>query len=540
MTLICRCIHKCLGVCRRNRRGQNSQNPVLPVTKQPTGPEIPLSVMHPKRPAGPVPPPPRDSEIVQTKRPARSSPKPTRTARRGRVSAQGGVARPGKSPKTKLSKTARLQLGKAAKAAGDSEDNISEEEYPPLPPSREGSHTGITPELSDIDINEPRDVDDLEIPDAEVDDLEIPDAEVDDTDIPEAEPGDELYFPTAPGLPEDDEEDQEDISAEGIVYFGSQSPDSRKRGRVEDTAQEGQEWSPAATAGSSPRAKRIRSSQEILDSPTQRRKVVRSPSPGFEDSFSDFEDDMYPMPTDAQLATFRRKGAQVIAWLEDPNEPNCDIAQTTTTLDDLLNNLPEERRFRVKESNFQNLGNLFAGAEPESMGLDTTPNIYRKSTVFSPVVDQEILDKFGLGSMSNGFEHIVGPGVLVATSIFRHDCVQWNVVARAVYEWDHPISTLRHIMFEMIVNSETAPYIRRVAYVRNGRDFSTSRNEPCLKIERGTREYEELLGTKLGRATAILLISCFPRGTVRIARAVAWNDGTTELRFEIEPIPANP
>ncbi|KAJ5940858.1 hypothetical protein N7516_001026 [Penicillium verrucosum] len=524
MTLICRCIHKCLGVCRRNRRGQNSQNPVLPVTKQPTGPDIPLSVMHPKQPASPVPPPPRDSEIVRTKRPARSSPTPTRTARRGRVSAQGGVARPGKSPKTKLSKTARLQLGKAAKAAGDSEDNISEEEYPPLPPSREGSHTGITPELSDIDINEPRDVDDIE----------IPDAEVDDTDIPEAEPGDELfYFPTAPGLPEDDEEDQEDISAEGMVYFGSrsrtdrpttpagqveqaeQSPNSRKRGRVEDTAQEGQELSPAATA-------------------------VRSPSPGFEDSFSDFEYDMYPMPKDAQVATFRRKGAQVIAWLEDPNEPNCDIAQTTTTLHDLMNNLPEESRFQVKESNFQNLGNLFQGAEPESMGLDTTPNSYRKSTVFSPVVDQEILDKFGLAGMTNGFEHIVGPGVLVATSIFRHDCVQWNVVARAVYEWDHPISTLRHIMFEMIVNSETAPYIRRVAYARHGRDFSTARNEPCLKIERGTREYEELLGTKLGRAAAILLISCFPRGTVRIARAVAWNDGTTELRFEIEPIPANP
>ncbi|KAJ9488012.1 hypothetical protein VN97_g5293 [Penicillium thymicola] len=545
MTLICRCIHKCLGVCRRNRRGQNSRDPILPVTKQPTGPDVPLNVVHPERPAGPVPPPPRDSEIVRTKRPARS-PKPTRMARRGRVSAQGGVARPGKSPKLKLSKAERLQLGQAAKAAGDSEDNISEEEYPPLPPSREGSHTGIAPELSDIDINEPRDVDDI--------------------DIPDAEPGDELfYYPTAPGLPEDDDSDQDGISFEGMVYFGSRSParqveqaskqsaDSRKRGHVDDTAQGSQEWSPAArgsqewspaaTVGSSPPAKRIRFSQEILDSPTRSstRPGMRSPSPIFSDSLSEFEDDLWPMPKEEELATYRRKGAQLIAWLEDANEPNCDIAQATLTLDDLLNNFPEETRFRVRESNFKNLGDLFEGGEPESMGLNTEEKRYRKSMVISPVIDQAILDSFGLANMSNSFEHVVGPGVLAATGIFRHDCIQWNEVARAVYEWDHPITTLRHIKYDTVVNSETAPYIRRVAYPRHYRNFHAARTEPCLKIERGTREYEELLGTKLGKAAAILLISSLPRGTVRIARAVTWNNrSSVDLRFEIEPIPANP
>ncbi|CAI7579104.1 unnamed protein product [Penicillium palitans] len=222
MTIICRCLNKCFGICRRNKR-----DPLLPITE----PEDRTGVV-PKPPAGPIPPPPKAPEIIRKSKPAGSS-KPTRTTRRARVSQRGGIERPGQGSKLKLSQATRVNLGESMKpkpgqatkpkpgqgqqAAGDSEGNSSDEEYeyPPLPPSRESSHTGITPEMSDIDINEPRDIDDI--------------------DMPDAEPGDELFsypsadIPTTP-MPQGKQASERATS-------------SRKWGHIEDIALEGQEWS---------------------------------------------------------------------------------------------------------------------------------------------------------------------------------------------------------------------------------------------------------------------------------------------------------
>ncbi|KAJ5181738.1 hypothetical protein N7449_011885 [Penicillium cf. viridicatum] len=562
MTILCRCINKCLGICRRSRRVQSPQDPLLPFTEPSPKPDVVPDVVHPQRPAAPIPPPPKASEIVRTPKPARSS-KPTRLARRGRVSNRGGVTKPSQAAKLKLDQAAKpaepkeKDKGKAQKTAGDSEGNISDEEYPPLPPSREGSHTGITPEMSDIDINEPRDI-----------------------DIQDAEPGDELLsYPRTPtgsqtALLQKDDTGQGDTSSDEILYFGSRSPadipmtpapqgeqggerspGSGKRGHIEDIAQGGHEWSPASTSEytSSP-AKHIRIDEASLQ--TQARvpagprlspsRLNRSPPPVARSTSSsgsgyDVDDDLWPKPTEEELATYRRKGAQLVAWLEDPNEPNCNIAQATITLDDLLINAPEEDRFQVGQTYFQNLGELLEGGEPESMGLTTEDNRYRFTSLSSRVKDPAILERFGVERMSNSFAHIIGPGIIFATSIFRHDCVQWNEIARALYVRDHLITTLRHIMYSTVVNDETASYIRRIAYPRYDLSFDTAASEPCLIIERGTREYEELLGTKLGKATAIFLISSLPRGTIRIARAAIWNCcHRVELRFEFEPIPGNP
>jgi hypothetical protein len=329
-------------------------------------------------------------------------------------------------------------------------------------------------------------------------------------------------------------------------------PGSRKRGHVEDIAQEGQEWSPASTSQDTPSpAKRIRIDEASLKTPApvpagprlSPPRLNPSPPPATSSSGSgyDMDDYLWPKPTEEELATYRRKGAQLVAWLEDPNEPNCNIAQATITIDDLLNNIPEEDRFRVGQSYFQNIDDLLEGGEPESMGLTTEDNRYRFTSLSSKVKDPAILQRFGVERMSNSFAHIIGPGIIFATSIFRHDCVQWNEIARALYVMDHPITTLRHIIYSTVINEETAPYIRRIAYPRYDLSFDAATSEPCLIIERGTREYEELLGTKLGKATAIFLISSLPRGTIRIARAAVWNCcHRLEVRFEFEPIPGNP
>ncbi|KAJ5421054.1 hypothetical protein N7465_003573 [Penicillium sp. CMV-2018d] len=492
--IICRCFNKCLGICRRSRRDQNPKSPVLPFTQPPPGPDDVPDVVHPESPTTPIPPPPRDSEVVRTPKPGPSS-KPTRMARRGRVSKRGGVTKPGQAAKPKPGQEPKPKPGQAPKPkpgkapeAGDSEGNISDEGYPPLPPSREGSRTGITPEMSDIDINEPRDIDDI-----------------DDIDMPDAEAGDELFsYPRTPPrgqtpLPQDDDAGHGDTSSGELLYFGSRSS----------------------------------------------RAVIPMRPPPDEPSSSGFSNDevdelLYPTPTEEKLATYRRKGAELVAWLEDPNEPGCYVAPATVTLDDMLNNFQEDYRFGVGQSVFQDVDDIFDGGEPETMGLTIQNNRYRRVTLSSKVNDEEILRENARDRMSNSFAHMIGPGIIMALSIYRYDCVQWNEIARALYVADHPITTLRHIMYSCVVNDETGPYIRRIAYPRHDRIFDSAERDPPLILERGTREYEELLGTKLGKATAILLISSLPRGTIRISRAVIWNYHTRlELRFQFEPIPDN-
>lgn len=554
MTIICRCLNKCFGICRRNKR-----DPLLPITE----PEGRADVV-PKPPAGPIPPPPKASEIIRKSKPAGSS-KPTRTTRRARVSQRGGIERPGQGSKLKLSQATRVKLdesmkpkpgqatkpkpgqatkpkpgqapkpkpGQGQQAAGDSEGNISDEEYeyPPLPPSRESSHTGITPEMSDIDINEPRDIDDI--------------------DMPDAEPGDELFsypfadIPTTP-IPQGEQASERATS-------------SRKRGHIEDIALEGQEWNQDTTSEDTPSpAKRACTGEENvgtlilvpagpeLPDPMLHPSPLPSEGPP-SDSGSGFDLDealdeaLWPTPTEEELATYRRRGAQLVAWLEDPNEPGCNIAEATTTLNDMLNNFPEDIRFRVTLSYFRDVDEYVEGSELESLGIIPGVNRYRYTALASQVIDPEVVASYGVESMSNSYSHVIGPGIIFAPSIFRHDGMQWNEIARALYVRDHPITTLRHLMYDTIVNEETAPYIRRIAYPRNNLSFENAEHDPCLIIERGTREYEELLGTKLGKAAVILLISSLPRGTIRIARAAIWNNRShVQLRFEFELIPGNP
>ncbi|KXG49394.1 uncharacterized protein PGRI_032640 [Penicillium griseofulvum] len=239
-------------------------------------------------------------------------------------------------------------------------------------------------------------------------------------------------------------------------------------------------------------------------------------------------------PSAAQVATYRAKGAQLQRWLEDPNEPNCYISPIMTTINDLLQ-APSPRTFEVGSAGLDDPCDLMDGGEPESVGLITTGHHYRYTTISDRVTDPKVLEAFQREYANNSYAHICGPGLLVAHSIFRYDNFQWNEIGHAVYTIDRPIDTLKYIMFRHVINEETEPYILKVLYPRLGLRFKIQQFEPCQKIERGTPEYEELLGTKLGKAAAILLISSLPRGTRRIARAVIWNvGGKIMVRFEVE------
>ncbi|KAJ5187972.1 hypothetical protein N7472_006986 [Penicillium cf. griseofulvum] len=376
------------------------------------------------------------------------------------------------------------------KATSGSEANSSDEEYSLPSPPLHGYRTGITPEMSGVDLNS---------------------AEYSDIEVEETSPGDGLsVYPPEVLL---------NSPLEQLLTYSTL------------TAQQGMELGKSSPSDS---LEVLPLGPESGKEPSYEKPEI--PIPGTESSGAS---SFYLTKKDnklstAKVAAYRAQGAQLQRWLEDPNEPNCDISPITTTINDLFN-APSPRNFELGRTNFGNPYNLMDGGEPESVGLVTTGDHYRYITISNPVTDPKVLEAIGREHASNSYAHTCGPGLLVAHSIFRYDNFLWNEIGRAVYTMDRPINTLKYIMFIHVINDETRPYIEEELYPRLGLCFDIQHLEPCQKIERGTPEYKELLGTKLGKAAAILLISSLPRGSRRIARAVIWNFcGKIMLRFEVE------
>ncbi|CAG8382878.1 unnamed protein product [Penicillium salamii] len=146
----------------------------------------------------------------------------------------------------------------------------------------------------------------------------------------------------------------------------------------------------------------------------------------------------------------------------------------------------------------------------------------------------DVLDE----NLDEAFSQFECVGTIIADYMLgKKDGHRWNEVATALYEdgLKESITTLKHVIFENVVNDETLGYCRDVLYPRKGVAWETAGGKPCLKLERGTQEYEEILGTQLGKSVACLVISGFPRGTKRISRIVTWMAENDHLyvRFEI-------
>ncbi|KAJ5493804.1 hypothetical protein N7463_009891 [Penicillium fimorum] len=484
-------------------------------------------------------------------------------------------------------------------------DSSSDEQFTPLPSPLLDPHTGITPEMSDVDIDSSENSDtDIEVtgdrysafPPEDLLDQSLEDILA--YSAGSVNPMRPIPRKKTSMMALDPESESESSSDDGHLYFGSararprasdppvdsQPSGSRKRANVEESESPskrvrllegdhmgnltdeqmmelGKSWPSTAWGvlpwgpkgrrrpvlprgqsakgawGSWPALKSSRprvlfgpkiSSPRLLPSP------MGSQSSDEDEASFHTIDELYGMPDEATLAEYRRKGAQLIAWLEDPNEPNCNIAPATASLQDLLNAPPPDH-FEVGDAHFTNPGDVMEGGEPETVGLIPLGSHYRRVAITNRVTNPVVLQEAGREQTSNGYNHLTGPGLLVAYAIFRYDNVQWNVAARAVYTIDRDMDTLKYIMFHHVVNEETQPYIFRILYPGRGLEFDMSDGAPCVKVERGTREFEELIGTKLGKAAAILLISSLPRGTRRIARAVVWNAVyKVQVRFEIE------
>ncbi|KAJ5926475.1 hypothetical protein N7516_008248 [Penicillium verrucosum] len=245
-------------------------------------------------------------------------------------------------------------------------------------------------------------------------------------------------------------------------------------------------------------------------------------------------DDLFPNKppvSDDQVNEYYRKGALYEVWIADPTRDGCPCRQSELTLYELLNHSDKKKRFTCPENQF-NVPPKPIHEDLQQVGHPVEYKTYRYTKL-----TRYDLDKDGCKRQTE-YSHSIREGVIIGEDINRFGGPNWSDIALAQYKFDHPIDTLKHLYFTYVQNDETLPYMEEILYPRHHVRWPFVDRPQNQVWEYGTREYREILGTKLGKSAACLVIGAWERGTHRIARVhTLGRAGSIHLRFDIEPIP---
>ncbi|KAJ5162618.1 uncharacterized protein N7500_004448 [Penicillium coprophilum] len=227
--------------------------------------------------------------------------------------------------------------------------------------------------------------------------------------------------------------------------------------------------------------------------------------------------------SDDTVSNYRNIGAQYQAWIAGRNTTACPIRRSRVTWEDLVNHPLQDQSFEVYLNDFRSTPE--EAGSIQSTGLSTGDD-WRY--VFLRRYDG---DQQGWSV----YQHHTGLGAIFVDNITRRTGPYWSQVAQAQYQLDNHIDTLRHVYFLNVQNLFTWPYVEIHLYPRHGLHWFDDPEPQCWTY--GTREYQELLGTKLGRGVARLVLGAWPRRTHRIDAIHTWTImGNLQMRFDIEPI----
>lgn len=228
----------------------------------------------------------------------------------------------------------------------------------------------------------------------------------------------------------------------------------------------------------------------------------------------------YPLP----YGRLQAHGELRRQWIDDPAAPNCPINPSTLTIQQVEANFPYvlPPRCNVMCEDFAD--------QAKDLGIAPGP-VYWSLQIRAP-------NFIWIGD--------TGPGVIVICAIRRtrnSNAYQISELTQALYTRNFNMNTLRHVFVQQVVNAETNPFVRRGLYTGNTRPGLTWPKQKPETWDYDTPEYDGLLGSRIGKLIAYLVLGAFPRGTRRITRIVTWtadplnHDRRLHIRFDIEPVP---
>ncbi|KAJ5162046.1 hypothetical protein N7492_007438 [Penicillium capsulatum] len=225
----------------------------------------------------------------------------------------------------------------------------------------------------------------------------------------------------------------------------------------------------------------------------------------------------------------REQGTRVMRWIESTGEPCCPIPPQALTFEqveqDVEVKVGEDREFPPDLREIPHEPGVLPGQAP----CRTFHARYRQ--VF--------------------WAGMTAPGLIIIQNITRERTVgtgqpHSTELALAFYLRDHPIESLRHVFVTGVMNAQTRAYLEKHLYgdlwPRDGNKWKKGTREyrdlmPTQVLEHGSEHFEALMGTRIGRTVAYLVLGGFPRGTRRIlvyvVHVVHYH---FEFRFDLEPI----
>ncbi|KAJ5482277.1 hypothetical protein N7475_001089 [Penicillium sp. IBT 31633x] len=228
-----------------------------------------------------------------------------------------------------------------------------------------------------------------------------------------------------------------------------------------------------------------------------------------------------------QYGNYQDEGAIRQRWVEDVTDDTCQIQPSTLTVADLISD-----GWYIKSSKH--------GA-PFTIAQNVHALGYPAELVFSQILARKVgHGPYGDLDDENVYDMIFGEGIMIAEGIFRCDGPQFSEVARALFQEVAEPQTLRYFYACDIVNANTRRFVQEMLYTsRNNLEWPPGYEAPRI-WHYNTPEYQGILGTRIGKCAAYLVLEIFPRGTRYIARIMTWDHACSiQMRFDIEPIPAS-
>lgn len=221
-------------------------------------------------------------------------------------------------------------------------------------------------------------------------------------------------------------------------------------------------------------------------------------------------------------AILKAKGHRVSAWLENPEEPGCPVSNKI-----------------LAESDFQN-----AITETEGEQVDMPEHIYMSDPLIMNNIPGTAIE------YSFYYDGVEWSGLISSNTIVIDSMIRDNAggptpgphisdITISLFQKHFRLENLSHIFVCDIINEEACHLFKKHIY-NNWPNPSKPQ-----RWKHGSKEYNTILGSRVGRTMAYVVLAGFPRGSRRISQVVSWplqvgaaGAHVLHLRFDVESISA--
>ncbi|KAJ5703453.1 hypothetical protein N7493_011842 [Penicillium malachiteum] len=240
------------------------------------------------------------------------------------------------------------------------------------------------------------------------------------------------------------------------------------------------------------------------------------------------------------LDWFENRGRQLHAWMTDPDAAGCPINQCRTTWNELLTHpdiLPRTKRALDLTMSSQNLefANSYAETDPDAPEefVTNVTVVFAGNTHLVGCFTRRVIE---LISIHHETETLTGQPV-------NHPHMsQIAVISYNAINGYGSMTGLKDISAIAVHNAQTIRVLTQLYADRYPVIYDDPLSRDCPQFQHfdeGTAEYYRLLGTRIGRTIASIVLAGFPRGTRSIGRI--WTSfnvtvGFGDLRFQLREI----